>query len=126
VYEEAVMEKKIKIEVKGEIESAREFVEAWDKAERGKSPEQPVDRLYFEDLGTLLKFLTPKRLEALKVLHDKGPMSVRALAKSLERDYKNVHRDMQTMERAGLVSRNEEGLLIVPWNSIMAEVPLAA
>ena len=120
------MKKQIKIEVKGEKESAHEFVEAWNRAERGMLPEQPVERLYFKDLGTLLKFLTPKRLEALKVLHNKGPMSVRALAKSLARDYKNVHRDMQIMELSGLVSRNDKGLLMVPWNSILAEVPLAA
>jgi len=121
-----MVKKQIKLEVKGERESAREFVEAWNRAERGMAPEPPVDRLYFRDLGTLLKFLTPKRLEALKVLHEKGPMSVRALAKSLRRDYKNVYRDMQTMERAGLVSRSEEGLLKVPWSRILAEVPLAA
>ena len=120
------MKKQIKIEVKGERESAKEFVEAWNRAERGLAPDQPVERLYFTDLGTLLKFLTPKRLEALKVLHNKGPLSVRALAKTLGRDYKNVYRDMQTMERAGLVSRSEEGLLIVPWSTILAELPLAA
>lgn len=120
------MKKQIKIEVKGEKESAREFVDVWHRAERGISPEQPVERLYFEDLGALLKFLTPKRLEALRVLHNTGPSSIRALAKSLGRDYKNVYRDMQTMERAGLVSRNDKGLLTVPWNRILAEVPLAA
>jgi len=120
------MKKQIKIEVKSAKKSAQEFVEAWHRAKRGISPEQPVERLYFEDLGTLLKFLTPKRLEALRVLHNTGPSSIRGLAKNLGRDYKNVYRDIQTMESAGLVLRNDKNLLTVPWNSILAEVPLAA
>lgn len=120
------MKRQIKIEVKEARKSAHEFVEAWKRAEHGKAPEQPAERLYFEDLGTLLKFLTPKRLEALRVLHGTGPLSIRALAKTLGRDYKNVYRDMQAMEQAGLVLRNDNNLLVVPWNSILAELPLAA
>lgn len=120
------MKRQIKIEVKEATESAQEFVKAWHRAEQDKTPEQPVERLYFEDLGTLLKFLTPKRLEALRVLHGTGPLSIRALAKNLGRDYKNVYRDMQAMEQAGLVLRNDKNLLVVPWQSILAEVPLAA
>lgn len=120
------MKKEIKIELMGEKESAQEFVKAWHKAERHKPPEQPVDRLYFYDLPTLLKFLTPKRLEALKILYSAGPCSIRALARKLERDYKNVYQDMREMERIGLVARGRNGLLSVPWNRIFAEVPLAA
>jgi len=120
------MKKQIKIELKGEKESAQEFIEAWHKAERHESLDQPVDRLYFHDLATLLKFLTPRRLEALKTLHNTGPCSIRALAKKLERDYKNVYHDVHEMERIGLVSRDRNGLLYVPWNRIFAEVLLAA
>ena len=54
---------------------------------------------YFKDLKTLLRIMTPRRMEALKTLHEHGPISVRALAKTLGRDYKNVHKDMQEMEK---------------------------
>jgi len=120
------MKKQLSISIKGTGESAKEFVEAWRRAEQGKPAEQPIERLYFEDLATMLKVLTPRRLEALKVIHQIGPVSVRALAGSMKRDYKNVHHDIQVLERVGLVMRSADGRLIAPWKKIIAEIALAA
>ena len=120
------MKRNIRIEIGDEGESAQEFVKAWHRAEKGIGTSLPVDRIYFKDLKTLLRFLTPRRMEALKVLHKHGSMSVRALAKTLSRDYKNVHKDMQEMERIGIVVRDKKGLLMAPWQSIIAELALAA
>lgn len=120
------MKKNIRIEVKDERESAQEFVKAWHRAENGYAAEQPLERIYFKDLTTLLKIMTPRRMEALKILHDQGPMSVRTLAKTLGRDYKNVHNDMQEMEKIGIAVRDKKELLSVPWHSIVAELELAA
>jgi predicted transcriptional regulator len=120
------MKKNIRIEVKDEKESAQEFVKAWRRAEKGLAAEQPAERIYFKDLKTLLRSMTPRRMEALQTLHEQGPTSVRALARTLGRDYKNVHKDMQEMERIGIVVRDKKGLLLVPWRSIVAEFELAA
>ena len=120
------MKKEIFISLKGAGESAQELVEAWRRAEHGQHPEQPIERLYFEDLATMLKVLTPVRLELLKVLHRAGPFSVRALASRMKRDYKNVHHDVQVLERIGLVTRAPDGRLTAPWKRIIAEIALAA
>jgi predicted transcriptional regulator len=120
------MKKNIRIEIRDEKESAQDFVKAWKKAEKGAVPSAPEERIYFKDMKTLLRFLTPRRMEALETLHKHGPTSIRALAKVLGRDYKNVHKDMQEMEKIGLVTRNEKDLLLVPWHSIVAELELAA
>jgi len=116
----------LSISIKGARQSAREFSEAWRRAEQGKPAEQPIERLYFEDLATMLKVLTPRRLEMIKVLHEIGPVSVRALAGTIKRDYKNVHHDIQVLERVGLVTRSADGRLAAPWKKIIAEIPLAA
>jgi predicted transcriptional regulator len=120
------MKKQLSISIKRAGESAEEFVEAWRRAEQGNPPEQPIERLYFEDLATMLKVLTPGRLEVLKVLHQTGPVSVRALAGRMKRDYKNVHHDLQVLERVGLVTRSADGRLTAPWKKIIAEIALAA
>lgn len=120
------MGKRIKIEIMNEKASAEEFVSAWHKAAKGKAPELPKERIYFPDLATLLSVLTPRRLEMLKTLHSTGPLSVRALSKKLGRDYKNVHGDAKLLERLGLVNRDDEGHVQVPWDSIIAEMALAA
>jgi predicted transcriptional regulator len=115
----------IKIEVKGIEESAKEAVRAWERAEQGIAPEEPIDRLYFQSLETLLSVLTTRRLELLKVLHESGPSSVRALAKRLNRDYKNVHQDTALLEKIGLILR-KDGKVNAPWERIIAEIRLAA
>jgi predicted transcriptional regulator len=120
------MSKRIKMEIKGEKESAADFVKAWRRAERKMPPETPKERIYFKDLATLLAAMTPKRMELLQALRAAGPLSVRALAKVLGRDYKNTHGDTKALELLGLILRDSQGLLHVPWSSIMAEMALAA
>jgi predicted transcriptional regulator len=120
------MHKNIRIEIKGEEESAQEFVKAWRRAEAGEPSEEPEERLYFQDLETLLKVLSPRRLELLKALHDGGPESVRALARRLKRDYKNVYHDVQALVQVGLIERTEDKLLSAPWEKVVAEIRLAA
>ena len=101
------------------------FVEAWHKAEAGEM-EQVEVHLNFEDFAMLLSVLTPKRLALLKVLRQHGPLSVRALAKRLERDYKNVHADASALEAVSLIERTKDRLLCAPWDVIEAHVRLVA
>ena len=105
--------------------SAQEFINAWHRAEKGEAPEEPVNRVYFQNLETLLKILTPKRLELLKTIHHKGDMSIRSIAAYLKRDYKNVYQDVKSLETVGLVITAKNGLS-VPWERIVADIRLAA
>lgn len=119
------MKHDIKIEIKGEKESAQEFIRSWQRAERGETVETPVDRLYFPDIETLLRTLTARRLELMKTLHSTGALSIRAVAGLVQRDYKNVYQDIKALEAVGLVIRVDKGFS-VPWERIVAEIPLAA
>jgi len=109
-----------------EAESGYErFVEAWKNAEAGTNSEVEV-HLNFEDLETLVSVLTPKRLELLRTLRMEGPISVRALSKSLKRDYKNVHVDTAELEAVDLIQRTEDDLIVAPWDVIDAHFRLVA
>ena len=77
-------------------------------------------------LSTLLRVLTPARWNLLQILRKEGPMSVRLLAKVLKRDYKNVHTDVGQLERIGLVARTQEGQVMVPWDTVVAQISLDA
>ncbi len=101
------------------------FIETWHKVEAGEI-EQAEIHLNFEDFSMLASVLTPKRLELMKTLRQHGPLSVRALAKQLNRNYKNVHVDARALEEVDLIQRNEEGLLAAPWDVIDAHVQLVA
>ena len=121
---------KMKLDIKVGIKSDDEFFsearEIARKLDTGWRPELPVEWLYFEDLPTLLKYLTPKRFELLNTLHAMGHVSINALAKKLHRQYRNVFDDVKILERLSLVEKDEKNLFYVPWDEIDATFRLAA
>ena len=119
------MTKKIKIGTGTLTDSAERFIDAWHKTELGETVSRE-ELLNFEDFDTLLRVLTPVRWNLLRSLRRNGPMSIRALSKLLARDYKNVHTDVQELTRIGLLTRTKDSLIMVPWDTVVAEVRLAA
>jgi predicted transcriptional regulator len=43
------------------------------------------------------KVLAPRRLEVINVVHAIGLLSVRTLARTMKRDYQNLHHDVQIL-----------------------------
>jgi predicted transcriptional regulator len=63
----------------------------------------PVEEaLYFTDLETFRKGLTPKRLELLWPIADRHPQSVLELAALVKREPKNVSEDLEYLQQVGL------------------------
>lgn len=98
------------------------FEAAWHLA-TGRTP-PAVERLSFADLPLLLKSLSPARWQLLAILRKEGPMSVRALAKRLGRDYKNVHTDVAQLTMLRLIERTGQALVRVPWDALRADLRL--
>jgi predicted transcriptional regulator len=69
--------------------------------------------------------IEPARVDLLDTLRRVGPCSVYALAKAADRNYSNVHTDVGRLEELGLVERNDEGAISVPYESVEILVPLA-
>ena len=119
------MKKHIKVGVSDAVTTAKDFIDTWKRAERGNTVETEY-KLNFENLETLLKTLTSGRWILLKTLHKSGPMSIRGLANTLNRDYKNVHTDVRLLENVGLIDRTEDNQVEVPWSIVEARLQLAA
>jgi predicted transcriptional regulator len=99
------------------------FEAAWHLASGRKAP-APLALLSFADLPLLAKNLTPARWELLKKLKARGPLTVFALAKVLERDYKNVHTDVARLIELNLIERTATSLIRVSWDAVRAEFRL--
>jgi predicted transcriptional regulator len=97
------------VKVGGSIEEdGAAFVAAWKRAEAGENfAERQVG---FESWDLLTRTLTGKRMELLQHLHRHPAPSVLALAKSLGRQYRRVHEDVEALAAAGLVDKGEGGL----------------
>jgi predicted transcriptional regulator len=118
------MDKKLVIRVGDFDADAEAVVHAWHAAERG---EDVADySLAFESMSDWISVLTTRRWELLQALRQLGPVSINALAKHLERDYKNVHGDVKALEELSLIERTAAGLIEVPWDEIEAHMRLAA
>lgn len=115
-----------KVEVKSFDKSMIEAIECAQQFDEGIFPDQPIERVYFHDFKTLLRYITPKRLVLLETLHRSGAMSVNALSKLLQRSYANVHEDVKTLELVGLIERDDLKRVCVPWNKIETTLKLAA
>jgi predicted transcriptional regulator len=87
---------------------ARRVADAWHRAERGEKVQE--NHLTFMSWNALSSTMTTKRFELLRHLHRQPEVSVAALARSLGRDYKRVHEDVEALAAAGLVERDEAGL----------------
>jgi predicted transcriptional regulator len=114
-------------EVKLHVESLDAFaertMESARRLDRGDRRKQKA-HISFESMEGFLRVLTPNRWVLLRTLRGRGPCSIRALAKTLGRDYRGVHGDVATLVDAGLIERDAEGAISVPWRRITAEMAL--
>ena len=100
---------KIDIHVGGTLEDMkRRVVDAVERAKRGEAVRE--EHVTFESWEALASVMTTKRFEMLRHLHRNPEASVAALARSLKRDYKRVHEDVEALSGAGLIERSDHGL----------------
>jgi predicted transcriptional regulator len=115
--------KQLIVKVSSLENSLAKFKDTWERAEKGEQFSVPVEVLSFENSSTLMKTLSPKRLELLQTLHIMGTVSIRKLARELNRDYSNVHQDIKALNQIGVVLETE-GKYYVPWETIVTEFSL--
>ncbi len=96
----------IRVEPVGKFfERGRKLAKLADRKERVP----PVRVVAFEDVGSLLSVLTEKRVLLLKQVKQ-TPASISVLAKKLNRDRSAVTRDVQLLERLGVLHVTERPL----------------
>jgi predicted transcriptional regulator len=72
----------------------------------------------FASVELLWQTLTTKRWEILKAMTGQGPLTIREVARRVERDVKAVHGDIHTLLDAGVIERTDEGLVVFPYDAV--------
>lgn len=101
------------------------FLEGKDFARRldaGEKVHEADFELSFATPAQLVAELSPKRMELLQVLKKAGPLSIRALAKLMGRNYSNVHADVQRLIEHGLIEKNAGDHVLVPWDDVVVRM----
>jgi predicted transcriptional regulator len=85
--------------------------------------------------GETLAFATPeqffgklseKRWSLIRTLQGQGTLSIRELARRVERDVKRVHEEVTELIELGLFERDESGGIVCPFARIHVDIALEA
>jgi predicted transcriptional regulator len=80
----------------------------------------------FASVELLWRVLTAKRWELLKAMTGQGAMTIRELARRVERDVKAVHGDIHALLDAGLIEWSEDGRIVFPYDAAHVDFTLTA
>jgi len=104
-------------------ESLANAASMMDALERNEAV-APYFGIGFAEIGTMLGVLTPKRWDLIAVLRKHGAMSVAELARSSERNYKNVHQDVAMLLEWHVLERNAQGQIHAPFDEMVLDVKM--
>ena len=82
--------------------------------------------LNFETPAQFFGQLSEKRWNIVRAAQGKGEMSVRELARVVDRDVKRVHDDIVVLAELGLLERTENGGVTCPYTSMHIDMYLQA
>ena len=98
------------------LENALDRVgQAMSDLEEGKEP-QPFFGVGFQTMEQLSKVFSPVRWSLLEHLKDHGSESIYQLAKETDRNYSNVHRDVKALLEWGVIEKDTDHKVFVPWD----------
>ena len=103
----------------------------WQKGLRnsamlGKFDDYQGEFLNFETPAQFFSKLTEKRWEIVRAAQGRGEISIRELARIVDRDVKRVHEDVVILAELGLLERTPTGGVICPFSSMHIDMHLKA
>ena len=95
--------KKVKINLKSLEDVGKETIQVMRSIESGKKVAPKSHQIVFSDFVALRSFLTPKRIELIRLIRKHAPSSIAELARLAQRDFARVYQDVQILSRAGMI-----------------------
>ncbi|SEA23766.1 Predicted transcriptional regulator [Thiothrix caldifontis] len=117
---ECILTIKVGTGIQSSLALAQQMMERLDV---GEEP-TPYFGVGFKNVSQMLSVFTPKRWDLLATLHEQGAMSIAELARTLQRDYKNVHNDVERLMEWLAIERDAQGKVFTPYSEIVVDVHL--
>lgn len=100
--------------------------ESLERTRRALAGEVQGNFIGFASHELMLKTLTTKRWELLRAMAGAGPMSIREASRRVKRDVKSVHGDVQSLLKAGVIDKLEDGRVNFPFDEIHVDFVVRA
>ncbi|MCC6915285.1 MAG: transcriptional regulator [Rhodospirillaceae bacterium] len=78
----------------------------------------------FATIELLWKVLTAKRWDILQAMTGQGEMTIREIARRVDRDVKAVHGDVRALVVAGVLDRTDSGRVVFPYDAVHVDFTL--
>ena len=78
----------------------------------------------FATVELLWKVLTAKRWDILQAMTGQGEMTIREIARRIDRDVKAVHHDVQALLLAGVLNRADGRRVVFPYDAVPLDFTL--
>ena len=95
--------RKLRIGIRDFDETLQEAAQTMKAVSVGKKVRPKGHRLFFTSPEALRRFLTPKRIELIRLIRKRQPNSINELAALAHRDFKRVYEDVMSLTDAGLI-----------------------
>lgn len=110
-----------------EVQPAKSALERFGKSLQsvivGRTP-RSYSGIGFENMAQFGEVFSPKRWELVENLKASGPLTIYALAKQLNRHYRNVYKDVAILAEWMVLSKDAAGKVFVPWDEIDVRMAL--
>lgn len=80
--------------------------------------------LNYPGIDLLFQELTPNRWRLLEQMIGREPMSLRGIARFLQREYRRVYDDVRQLAKVGLMEQDGNGLWYCPYSEIHIDMAL--
>ena len=117
---ERILTIKVGTRIQSSLALAQQMMES---LEEGAEP-APYFGIGFKNVSQMLSVFTPKRWDLLAALREHGAMCIAELARLLQRDYKNVHNDVERLMEWLAIERDANGKIFTPYSEIVVDVHL--
>lgn len=87
--------------------------------------EKQGEFITFTSIERLWTVLTPRRWEIIQAMAGKGVMSLRGVARLVERDVKTTHGDVHALLDAGILEQSDEGVCF-PYDAVHVDFTVGA
>jgi len=79
---------------------------------------EPAARLDFVSLDDAWRLLSDQRRAIMQAMAGAGPLAIREIARRVGRDVRAVHSDVRLLYRAGVIDKNEDARMVLPYETI--------
>lgn len=101
-----------------------------EAVQAGDDPEDTQPTLNVDSYAALSRLLSPANLELLETIAERRPASIRETADAVDRDYKQVHRNLSELADIGVIEFEGSGAgsakrPILAYDGLEIDIPFA-